>query len=116
MRCLKRPGSRPARAPRAGLSPVYLAYALSGAASLSFEVLWSRLLAMALGATVYAFGLVLGVFLLGLGIGGVVGASVAPRLRRPRWSFATLQLWIAVAVSLTAVWVALRTILVRPIR
>ncbi len=79
--------------------PVYLAYSLNGAAALSFEVLWSRLLSMAFGATVYAFALVLGVFLLGLGTGGVVGSAWAPRLRRPRRAFAALQLSITAAIA-----------------
>ena len=89
---------------RTGSFAVYLAYALSGAAALSFEVLWARLLAMAFGATVYAFGLVLGTFLFGLGLGGVAGAIVGPRLRRPREAFAGVQVCVAAVVALTAIW------------
>ena len=50
MRCLDRAGARPARH-RTACRP-YTSPTRRGAASLSFEVLWSRLLAMALGTTV----------------------------------------------------------------
>jgi spermidine synthase len=82
-------------------TPVYLAYALNGAAALGFEVLWSRMLGMALGATVYAFAIVLGVFLLALGLGGAFGARIIKRTRDPRRAFAILQAGIAAAVSST---------------
>jgi spermidine synthase len=89
----------------AGTLPVFLAYGLNGAASLSFEVIWSRLLSMVFGATVYAFAMVLGVFLLGLGVGGIVGSAWGPRLKNPRRSYGILQLCVAVALSGTALLV-----------
>jgi spermidine synthase len=82
--------------------PVYLAYALNGVAALAFEVVWSRLLAMSFAATVYAFAMVLGVFLLALGIGGAIGSAIAARTDNPRRSLATVQLAIVLAVSGTA--------------
>jgi spermidine synthase len=82
-------------------TPVYLAYALNGAAALAFEVLWSRMLGMAFGATVYAFAIVLGVFLLALGIGGAFGTWMIKRLRNTKSAFAVLQVGIAAAVSST---------------
>jgi spermidine synthase len=87
--------------------PVYMAYALNGMAALSFEVVWTRLLSMVLGSTVYAFSLVLGVFLLALGFGSAVGSALGPRLARPRRAFATLQLGVAAAVGTTPVLVSL---------
>lgn len=90
-------------------TPVYLAYALNGAASLAFEVLWSRMLGMALGATVYAFAIVLGVFLLALGLGGSFGAWIIKRVRNTRKAFATLQVGIAAAVSSTGFLVPFMT-------
>ena len=90
-------------------TPVYLAYALNGAASLAFEVLWSRMLGMALGATVYAFAIVLGVFLLALGLGGAFGAWIIKRIRNTRRAFAILQVGIAAAVSSTGFLVPFMT-------
>jgi spermidine synthase len=82
-------------------TPVYLAYALNGAAALAFEVLWSRMLGMAFGATVYAFAIVLGVFLLALGLGGAFGTVAIKWFKNTRSAFAVLQVLIAVAVSST---------------
>ena len=45
--------------------------------ALAAEVLWTRLLSLLFGATVYTFSLILGVFLFGLGIGSSVGAAIA---------------------------------------
>jgi len=50
---------------------VYVAIALSGLTALGAEVVWTRLLSLMFGATTYAFSIILGVFLAGLGIGSV---------------------------------------------
>jgi spermidine synthase len=92
-----------------GSTPVYLAYALNGAASLAFEVLWSRMLGMALGATVYAFAIVLGVFLLALGFGGAFGTRMIKKVKNTRKAFAILQVGIAAAVSSTGFLVPFMT-------
>jgi spermidine synthase len=56
-------------APRvAGAWAVYFAIALSGMTALSSEVIWTRLLSLLFGGTVYTFSLILAVFLFGLGI------------------------------------------------
>jgi spermidine synthase len=92
------------------LLPVYLAYAVSGVTALAFEVLWSRLMSCVLGATVYGFAMVLGVFLTGLALGGAVGSVIAARLTHPRRTFAVLQLAVMGAVGGTALllpWVSL---------
>ncbi len=85
-----------------GTLPIALAFGLNGMASLSFEVLWSRLLGLVFGATAYAFALVLGIFLLGLGLGGVAGSALGQRLKEPRRAFGLLQLLIAASVSGTS--------------
>jgi spermidine synthase len=90
-------------------TPVYLAYALNGAASLAFEVLWSRMLGMAFGPTVYAFAIVLGVFLLALGFGGAFGAWMIKKIKNTRRAFAALQVGIAAAVSSTGFLVPFMT-------
>ncbi len=56
---------------------VYLTIALSGMSALSAEVVWTRLLSLDLGATVYTFSLILAAFLLGLGIGSGAGSYLA---------------------------------------
>ena len=90
-------------------TPVYLAYALNGAAALAFEVLWSRMLGMAFGPTVYAFAIVLGVFLLALGLGGAFGTLTIKKIKNTRRAFAILQVGIAAAVSSTGFLVPFMT-------
>ena len=59
--------------------PVYLTIAISGACALGAEVIWTRLLGMLLGATVYVFAIILAVFLLGLALGSAAGTAVLRR-------------------------------------
>ena len=70
---------------------VYAAIAISGACALAAEVLWTRLLALMLGATTYAFSLILAVFLLGLGGGSGLGSVIARRTGRPGWALGICQ-------------------------
>ena len=84
-------------------SPVYLVIAASGACALGAEVVWTRLLALTLGATVYTFSIVLSVFLTGLGIGGGLGSLVARRSKDPQLALGSCQLLLAVAIGWTAV-------------
>src|SRR5690606_9575597 len=57
-----------------GLWAIHATAALSGMTALAAEVLWTRHLALLFGPTVYAFALILAVFLLGLGAGSGAGA------------------------------------------
>ena len=69
---------------------MYLAIALSGMSALGAEVVWTRLLSLMLGGTVYTFSLILAVFLIGLGIGSSLGAfCAAGRSARWRWASAS---------------------------
>jgi spermidine synthase len=86
----------------AGVWPVYTAIALSGLCALGAEVVWTRLLALMLGATVYTFSIILSVFLIGLGIGSSGGSIWTRKLKRPRLALAACQLALAFAVAWTA--------------
>jgi len=64
---------------------IYVTIALSGAGALGAEVVWTRLMGMLLGATVYVFSVILAVFLIGLAIGSLCGSwllRVTSRERR----------------------------------
>src|SRR4029077_5801838 len=62
--------------------------ALSGFAAMVDEVTWSRVLALVFGSSVYSFGMMLLLFLLGLSI----GSALFPRLPgRPATIFAIAQ-------------------------
>jgi len=78
------PGSRP-------LSLWTLLYALSGFVALSLEIVWFRLLDVAVKSTAYTFGSVLAVYLLGSGLGALAGARLAGRTRRPLRAFLLTQ-------------------------
>ncbi|MGA3186406.1 MAG: fused MFS/spermidine synthase [Bryobacteraceae bacterium] len=82
--------------------PVYAAIALSGLCALGAEVVWTRLLALMLGATVYTFSIILAVFLIGLGIGSSGGSIWTRKLKRPRFALGVCQLALAIAVAWTA--------------
>ncbi|HKE28314.1 MAG TPA: fused MFS/spermidine synthase [Bryobacteraceae bacterium] len=88
----------------AGYWPVYLTIGLSGAAALGAEVIWTRLLGLMLGATVYTFSLILAVFLVGLGVGSALGAIMA-RSRDAAGARAALG-WCQVAALVAIAWTA----------
>jgi len=60
--------------------PVALALGLAGFASLIYEVAWTRVLGLMVGASVYAFSVMLLAFLVGIAIGGKLGGPLADRV------------------------------------
>jgi spermidine synthase len=75
-----------------GRFPLWLAlYGLSGFCALALEILWFRLLDVATRSTAFTFGTVLALYLFGGALGCLLGAPLAPRLRRPLVTFLTLQ-------------------------
>ena len=63
------------------------------------EVVWTRLLSLMLGATVYTFSIILAMFLVGLGIGSSAGAFLARRPARARVALGVCQGLIAGAAA-----------------
>ena len=82
---------------------IFTAIALSGATALGAEVVWTRLLGMLLGLTVYIFSIILAVFLIGLAIGSGLGAMLL-RSVRPRLALAWSQLLLPLGIAWTA-WI-----------
>jgi spermidine synthase len=81
---------------------VYVTIALSGASALAAEVIWTRLLSLMLGATVYTFSIILAVFLIGLGIGSGLGSLLSRTTTSPRLLLAGCQLLLGAAIVWTA--------------
>jgi spermidine synthase len=81
---------------------VYAAIALSGLTALGAEVVWTRLLSLLLGATVYTFAIILAVFLTGLWAGSGAGSYLARRVRDSRLALASCQMLLALAIAWTA--------------
>jgi spermidine synthase len=91
------------RAPaRSESAAIYLTIALSGLTALGAQVVWTRLLSLLLGPSVYTFSIILAVFLLGLGLGSSVGSLLA---RGPRNPLALLG-WCQVLLVGAIAWAA----------
>ncbi|MFI5457538.1 MAG: fused MFS/spermidine synthase [Isosphaerales bacterium] len=90
----------------AGAWAVHLAIALSGMSALGAEVVWTRLLSLVLGGTVYTFSLILAVFLTGLGIGSSLGAFLARRAASARVALGACQWLLTAAIAWTAVMIS----------
>ncbi len=84
--------------PAAGGWAVYVTIGLSGLTALSAEVIWTRMLSLLIGATVYTFSLILAVFLLGIGIGSSVGSAMARGIERPRVALGWCQMLLCGAI------------------
>ena len=67
---------------RVGRSVLFVLFFLSGAAALIYQTAWHRLLGLFAGADTIAAALVVGAFLLGLGIGSLAAGLYADRLSR----------------------------------
>jgi spermidine synthase len=111
------PVERPASAPKrrrleTGAVPITPAFnpwlaaaalGVSGFASLTLQIVWTRLLAMIVGPTTYAFSLVVAVFIIGIAGGSAVGAGLAKRSRHPAFGLSIVLLAGALC-SLSAAW------------
>jgi spermidine synthase len=70
-------------------------YGLSGFVSLAYEVLWSRMLSMQFGVSIFGVVLTVTAFMIGLGGGSLTGAYWAGRSRKPLVVFAAIEMGIA---------------------
>ena len=85
---------------------VYPTIALSGMSALGAEVVWTRLLSLMLGGTVYTFSLILAVFLIGLGIGSGFGAFLARRSGSAQVALGACQWLLTGAIAWTALMIS----------
>jgi spermidine synthase len=85
-----------------GTWPVYLAIGLSGMAALGAEVIWTRVLSMLFGASVYAFSVILAVFLTGLGIGSSRASAISRWSTNPRRDLGICQALLIAAIAWSA--------------
>ena len=83
--------ARPAVSARTARAVLWTS-ALSGLTALGAQVIWTRLLTLLFGATVYAFAIILAVFLSGLGVGSAVAARLLKRGANPFVGLAISQL------------------------
>jgi spermidine synthase len=76
-------------------------YALTGATSLAYQLVWSRTLALAFGGTLLTTSAVVSCFLAGLAIGSVLFGSIADRVRSPLRLYALLEALVALYAALS---------------
>jgi spermidine synthase len=81
---------------------VLLVTAFSGLSALGAEVVWTRLLSLLLGATVYTFSIILAVFLVGLWAGSGLGSYFVRRIAHPRIALSICQVLLALSIAWTA--------------
>jgi spermidine synthase len=83
----------------------WAAVAASGFVALVCEVAWTRLLALVIGPTTYAFATMVAAFVIGLAIGSAAGARLARRSPQPACWLAAMLVVAAVAAP-AAAWFA----------
>jgi len=84
---------------RSGKIGIYVVIGISGLCALGAEVVWTRLLSLMLGATVYTFSIILAMFLIGLGIGSSAGAFWVRKTTKARIALGFCQIFIAAATA-----------------
>jgi spermidine synthase len=75
-------------------------FLLSGATSLTYQVVWMRRLSLFFGSDVYAAAIILSVFMGGLSLGSWYSSRVGDRIRRPLCAYGVCELGIAVSALL----------------
>ncbi|HEY7546675.1 MAG TPA: fused MFS/spermidine synthase, partial [Blastocatellia bacterium] len=75
---------------------VLAAFCVSGFIALSYEVIWSRVLALIIGSSVYAFSIMLTTFLVGLALGASLISRFVDRFRHPIIAFALIEVGVGV--------------------
>src|SRR5579884_522228 len=74
---------------------LFITFALSGFAAMIYEVVWTRILTLILGSTLYSFATMLATFLMGLAIGSALFSFFLKRFSRPLLLLALVQGGIA---------------------
>jgi spermidine synthase len=80
---------------------VLWAFALSGLCALAYEVLWTRILSLFIGSTVYAFSAMLSTFLCGLALGSLIIARRADKHKDLIFLFGILEITIGILCLLS---------------
>ncbi len=97
------------------LAIVLVIFFLSGATGLVYEVVWTRMLTLVFGHTIYAVSTVLTAFMAGLALGSWLSGRLADRLRRPLRSYALLELAIGLYALLIPLLLGRLDFVFRPI-
>lgn len=75
-------------------------YFVCGFTGLAYEVIWNRILTLHLGSSVYAYSIMLAVYLLGVTLGAGIMSYYVSRLKNPAGVFAVIQVLLALDLIL----------------
>jgi spermidine synthase len=81
---------------RTALIVVLASFALSGFIALAYEVIWSRILSLIIGSSVYAFSIMLSTFLIGLALGASIFSRFVDRIKHHIFAFALIEVGVGV--------------------
>jgi spermidine synthase len=81
---------------RTALIIVLASFALSGFIALAYEVIWSRILSLIIGSSVYAFSIMLATFLIGLALGASIFSRFVDRIKHHIFAFALIEVGVGV--------------------
>ena len=82
---------------------IYLYTGLSGLISIAYEVLWTRALTPTTGTFIYAFALILAIYLTGIALGSVLYYNLLTRRLNPAATFAASQIGIGLCAIVSVV-------------
>ncbi|WP_319419386.1 fused MFS/spermidine synthase [Pleurocapsa sp. FMAR1] len=82
----------------------YLLVFLSGFTAISWEIIWFRILDIALQSNAYTYGHLLAFVLVSNGLGSMLGSKTIQHIRRPKKTFLLIQGMVAI-YSAIAIWV-----------
>jgi spermidine synthase len=94
--------------------PLYFLFLLTGFATLSYEILWTRALSMYFGSSVYAFSAILAAFLLGIASGSFLYAGRISIQTDPYQFFSLIQFRISLsALFFIGIFMGLPVVLIQ---
>jgi spermidine synthase len=70
-------------------------YLLAGFSALGYEVIWNRILVLHTGSSVYAYSIMLAIYLLGLALGAAIMSHWSQKIKNPLKILSIIQLLIA---------------------
>jgi spermidine synthase len=76
---------------------ILLSFAVAGLTALVYQVAWTRILSLLMGSSVYAFSLILTVFILGLALGTVTASRFVSKLNNLVGGFGLIQIIIGLS-------------------
>ncbi len=88
-------------------SLVITVFFFSGALSLSYEVLWTRLLTPSAGTYVYAFAIIVAVVIFGIAVGSLLEDLIISKLRNKVFAYSLLEWGIAASATASLIILAL---------